>query len=443
MSTILVLDDDRHIQKTLEIALRREGHRVLSVSSAEEALALLEHQAVDIALVDLQLPGMNGIEFLRKLRDLHRDVDSVIITAHGSIETAVEAMKEGAFDYLTKPFSPVQVRHRISRIGEVRRLKAEVSALRRRIDDAGESDFVTRSPAVLHVLELARTCGESDVTILLSGESGTGKSLLARLIHRWSARREGPFVVADCTAFQETLLESELFGHKRGAFTGAVADKPGRVETARGGTLFLDEIGETPLGIQGKLLRLVDERVFERLGDPKSLSMDARVIAATNRNLGEMVEAKEFRHDLYYRLNVMELTIPPLRSRPDDIVLLARRFLSELDQLHNRKVEEIAPEVEQVLIGYPWPGNVRELHNVLERAVLICPGRTLRMEHLPPRLLEERRPAEHANPILPLAVVEESHIRSALAVGLPLEETARRLGIDQATLWRRRKKYGI
>ena len=443
MSMILVLDDDPHIQKSLEIALRREGHKVLGAACGEDALTLLDHHAVDLALVDLQLPGMSGIEFLRKLRDRHRDVEALIITAHGTVETAVEAMKEGALDYLTKPFSPAQVRHRVERILQVRGLRAEVSGLRRRMVDAGEHEMITNSPAVLHVLELARTAAASDVTVLISGESGTGKNLLARLVHGWSARKDAPFAVVDCTSFQETLLESELFGHKRGAFTGAATDRPGKVETAKGGTLLLDEIGEVPLAIQGKLLRLVDERRYERLGDPTPRHVDSRIIAATNRDLAEMVASKEFRQDLYYRLNVLELTLPPLRARPEDIPLLTQRFMVELCRVHDRAVEGLEPEVERFMVGYHWPGNVRELSHVLERAVLVCPGRTLRMDHLPPRLLSRRPAGSGSEPILPLDVVEEEQIRRALATGLPVEETARRLGIDPSTLWRKRKKYNI
>lgn len=443
MSGILVLDDDAHIQRTLEIMLRDDGHEVFCASTGEDALAILEHEYVAIALVDLQLPGMSGLQFLRKLRDFHRDVEAIIITAYGSIDTAVEAIKEGAYDYLTKPFSPETVRHCLARIEHISNLKVEISGLRRRLGDTGDKSFLTQSPVVRHVLELARTVARTDTTVLITGESGTGKNLLAKLIHKWSPRQEGPFVLADCTSFHDALLESELFGHKRGSFTGAVADKPGKIESAHGGTLFLDEMGEVPLRLQGKLLRLVEERAYECVGDPAPRTVDTRIIAATNRNLEEMVRDKSFREDLFYRLSVVDLSVPALRHRPEDVPLLAERFIREFNRIHSKKVEGMEPDVEQVLVGYSWPGNVRELANLLERAILLCPGRTLRKGHLPPRVLANAASPVGEDQILPLAEVEEDQIRKAVSLGLLLEETARRLGIDSSTLWRKRKKYNI
>jgi len=444
MARILVVDDDPHIVRTLEIMLRDDGHETVSASSAEDALRDLGHQAIDIALVDLQLPGMSGVEFLRRLRDQHRDVETIIITAHGSIETAVETMKEGAFDYLTKPFSPDQVRHHLRQIDRVKTLQGEVAGLRRQLGDlAFGGEFATQNPAVQHLLELARSVAGSEATILISGESGTGKTVLARLIHQASDRTEGPFVTLDCTSLQESLLESELFGHRRGAFTGAVSNKIGKVETAQGGTLFLDEVGEVALHLQGKLLRLVEDRTYERVGDPTMRTVDARVIAATNRDLEEMVRDKAFREDLFYRLSVVDLVIPALRHRPEDILILGRRFMADASRSHGRRVTTWDAHVERALLRYGWPGNVRELAHTIERAVLLAPGRTLRLEHLPPRLAEEPVPTEREGEILPLGEVEELHIRRALSLNLPLEETARRLGIDPSTLWRKRKKYGI
>jgi NtrC-family two-component system response regulator AlgB len=444
MSRILVVDDDAHIVRTLEIMLQGDGHEVLSAKSGEEALDRLERQSVDVALVDLQLPGMSGTDLLRHLRDAHRDVQAVIITAHGSIETAVEAMKEGAFDYLTKPFSPDQVRHRLQQIERVARLQSEVAGLRRRVGDLPfKSDFATQNPPTLHLLEVARDVATSDATVLVTGESGTGKTLLARLIHARSARSGGPFVVVDCTSFQESLLESELFGHKRGAFTGAVSDKVGKVETAQGGTLFLDEIGEVPLHLQGKLLRLVEDRTFERLGDPAPRQVDARIIAATNRDLQEMVRERLFREDLFYRLSVVELCLPALRNRTEDVLLLAGEFISSFGKAHNRKVTGWDEEGERALVTYSWPGNVRELAHAIERAVLLAPGRIIRLEHLPERLKEKSAASGASDDHLTLAELEERHIRRALALNLSQDETARRLGIDPSTLWRKRKKYGL
>jgi NtrC-family two-component system response regulator AlgB len=353
-------------------------------------------------------------------------------------------MEEGAFDYLTKPFSPDQVRHRLRQIERVRNLQSEVAGLRRRIDDLPfREGFLTQSPAVRNLLEVARSVASSEATLLVTGESGTGKTLLARLIHDSSERRDGPFAALDCASFQESLLESELFGHKRGAFTGAVADKLGKVELAQGGTLFLDEIGEVPLHLQGKLLRLVETRSYERVGDPTPREVDARIIAATNRDLHEMVAEKAFREDLFCRLSVFDLAIPALRSRPEDILLLAGEFLATYSELHKRHVASWEEEVERVLVRYSWPGNVRELSHALEHAVLLCSGRSLRVEHLPARLVEARPVDVDGNTITPLAELEERQIRKALALGLPLEETARCLGIDPSTLWRKRKKHNL
>ena len=444
MSRILVLDDDPHILRTLEIMLHDDGHQVWGVQNAESALTFLEKESVDIALVDLMLPGMSGLEFLRKLREMYPDTDAIMITAHGSIETAVSAMREGAFDYLTKPFSPDQVRHRIQQAERMQGYRSEVSGLRRLLGQAPwEQDFLTRNEAMRNVLELACKVAESDAPVLITGESGTGKSLLANLIHKNSPRSDGPFAVVDCASFHETLLESELFGHTRGAFTGAVADKPGKVEAAQQGSLFLDEVGEIPLHMQSKLLRLIEERTFERLGDPAARTMDARIIAATNRDIGEMVAEKEFREDLYYRLNVVELAIPPLRNRVEDIPALVQRFLGEFDRAHGRQVQGLAPDVEEFLMRYNWPGNVRELAHVMERAVLICTGDAIAMDHLPARMFADQKRSIDRDGVGTLAEIEETHLRKALSLGFSLEETARMLGIDPSTLWRKRKKFGL
>lgn len=444
MSRILVVDDDPHILRTLEIMLVDDGHQVWTCGSGEAALALVQAQEVDVALVDLQLPAMTGIEVLRSLRERHPALETVIITAHGSIDSAVEAMKEGAFDYVTKPFSPEQIRHRLRQIARVQQLQHEVAGLKRRIGELPyNDDFISQNEDVHRMLDVARNVSSSDASVLIRGESGTGKTLLARLIHGSSARRNGPFVVLDCASLQESLLESELFGHKRGAFTGAIGDKVGKVETAQGGTLFLDEIGEVPLHLQGKLLRLVEARTYERLGDPSPRFVDARIIAATHRELEEMVHDGGFRADLYYRLSVVELAIPALRHRPDDILLLARSFLASFCQATGSRPADWEPAVERHLVRHSWPGNVRELAHTMERAALLCAGRTLRVEHLPARLVAPAANDEGEGAWPSLAELEERQIRKALAQGWPLEETAHRLGIDPSTLWRKRKKYGI
>ena len=444
MSRVLVVDDDAHIIRTLEIMLQCDGHEVVKARSGEEALVQLGRQSVDMALVDLQLPGMSGTAFLRHLRGAHGDVPAVIITAHGSIETAVEAMREGALDYLTKPFSPEQVRHRLQQIARLARLQSEVAGLRRRVGDLPfAADFSTQNPATLHLLEMARDVAASDATVLITGESGTGKTLLAKLIHTASPRCREPFVVVDCASFQEALLESELFGHARGAFTGAVSDKIGKVETAQRGTLFFDEVCEVPLHMQGTLLRLVDDRTYERVGDPMPRRMDARIIAATNRDIQDMVRGRVFREDLFYRLSVVDLCLPALRHRTEDILLLAGEFVASFSKAHGRRAAGWDENVERALLTYSWPGNVRELAHAIERAVLLASGRTIHIDHLPERITHTHAVNAASDAHLTLAELEECHIRRVLALNLPQDETARRLGIDPSTLWRKRKKYGL
>jgi NtrC-family two-component system response regulator AlgB len=444
MSHILVVDDDPHIVRTIEIMLIEDGHQVTTAASGEESLETLQSNKFDLALVDLQLPGIDGTEVLRTIRDNYREIQTIIITAHGSIETAVEAMKEGAYDYLTKPFSPDQVRHRLQQIERIMSLQREVAGLKRRMGTMPyHGKFITQNPQTLQILKMAHHVASTEATVLINGESGTGKTLLAKLVHESSHRTAGPFVTVDCTSFQESLLESELFGHKKGAFTGAVSDKVGKVETADEGTLFLDEVGEVPSHLQGKLLRFVEERVFERVGDPAVRTVNTRIIAATNRELQEMVQEKTFREDLFYRLNVVDIVLPALRNRPEDIRLLAGKFLASFSKAHEKNVTEWENEVEHALLTYSWPGNVRELANAIERSVLICPGRILRKEHLPKRIVDKATDGYSTGVFHSLAEWEERHIRDAVGLNLSQEETARLLGIDPSTLWRKRKKYNI
>jgi NtrC-family two-component system response regulator AlgB len=443
MSTILVVDDDSHIVRTLEIMLGGDGHEVKTAASAEAAFEVLKAGTIDIALIDVQLPGASGTDLLRHIRKDYRQIEAIIITAYGSIESAVDAMKDGAFDYLTKPFSPDQVRHRLRQLERIRELRCEVAGLQRRLGELPfRLGFLSENPDTLRSLEVAHQVAQTETSILISGESGTGKTLLARLIHEASPRSKGPFITLDCTSFQESLLESELFGHARGAFTGAVADKPGRVELAERGTLFLDEIGEIPLHLQSKIMRLVDERTYERVGDPQTRKLDARIIAATNRDLQELIKEKAFRQDLFFRLSVVDISLLPLRNRPEDILRLSREFLARFSTAHGKNVTDLAADAEQMLLTYPWPGNVRELSHAVERAVLLCGGSTIHSEHLPGRLREAAHRKE-TEATLSLGQLEEQHIRKTLALNLPVEETARMLGIDPSTLWRKRRRYGI
>lgn len=444
MNTVLVLDDDQHIVRTLEIMLRDDGYVVFTAPNGEAAIEVLGSSAIDIAFVDLQLPGIGGEEVLRHVRRNSPGTEVVIITAYGSIESAVEAIKDGAFDYLTKPFSPDQVRHRLAQLDRLRRLRNEVTQLQRRLGELPfRGGFVTENDVTLRLLETARHVAQSDTTVLISGETGTGKTLLARLIHEESPRKEKPFVTLDCTGFHEPLLESELFGHTKGAFTGAIADKAGRAELADTGTLFLDEVSEIPLSLQGKLMRLVEERTYERVGDPVTRKLDLRIVAATNRDLLELVREKAFREDLFYRLSVVDLTLPPLRSRPEDILCLSRELVARYSAACGKNITGWGDEVERLLLRYSWPGNVRELANALERAVLLSRGKTLLGEHFPPRITEVFDCPGTGCSALSLAQLEEQHIRKILAQSRSIEECARILCIDPSTLWRKRRRYGI
>ena len=444
MTEILIVDDDASIRRALEIQLGGDGHDVRSVASGEEALAALGERPASIVLLDLRLPGMTGEQVLEAIRARHPATSVVIITAHGSVDSAVQAIKAGAEDYLTKPFGPDELRVRVDRICELQRLRGELVSMRRRLGELPFGDrFVTRSEELLAALRTARKVAPTDATVLLTGESGTGKSLLARLIHAESRRRDRPFVTVDFGSVHESLLGAELFGVRRGAYTGAERDEAGKVATADTGTLFLDEVGELPPHLQGSLLRLVETKTYERLGEPLERTADIRIVAATNRDLEEMVRDGSFRSDLFFRLSVLEIFLPPLRQRPEDVLLLARAALDRLQREHARELAGWTDEVEGFLLRHRWPGNVRELGNVIERAVLVASGAEITAEDLPDRL---RRPPKAGGPaaeVEPLAVREERHIRRALDLGLSLERTAALLGIDPSTLWRKRKRYGL
>jgi NtrC-family two-component system response regulator AlgB len=352
-------------------------------------------------------------------------------------------MKRGATDYISKPFTPAQVKLAVHKVFEVRTLEQKVVALR---EDLGRShldaDFSSGSNAMNHAIALARQAASSDATILLRGESGTGKSVLAKSIHAWSKRAAMPFSVLSCPSLSPELLESELFGHVRGAFTGAIRDNPGRISSCNGGTLLLDEIGDLPLSLQPKLLRFVQEKEYERIGDYTTRHADVRIIAATNIDLEKSVREGRFREDLYYRINVIQVEIPPLRERPDDVIALAERLLVFFGRSCHRMSLGFTDEAIHLLRHYSWPGNVRELRNVIERAVILCQTDRIGVNHFPENLRTMDTSVRIGDPI-PLDKIEEEHIRRVLAATQSLQEAADILGIDQATLWRRRKQYGI
>jgi len=368
----------------------------------------------------------------------------VVITAYATIDSAVDAIKRGAADYLAKPFTPAQIRHVVDQCIKQRDLKRQVIDLEGRLREAApDSDLESDSPKLRAVFEVARRAASSDAAVLLRGESGTGKSVLARWIHSLSPRSRHPFVVVNCPTLSEELLTSELFGHAKGAFTGAVRDQAGRVEAAEGGTLFLDEIGDISPSLQAKLLRFIEEKEFERLGENKTRRADVRTVAATNRDLAEHVRQGLFREDLLYRLNVIDLQLPPLRERPEDILRLARRFLIFFAKSARRQPPELSSSAADVLTAYSWPGNVRELRNTIERAVILWPAQIIEPEAFPAHIAARHRAtdAPQVGGDFSLDAVEREHITRVIARTATLDEAAAVLGIDASTLWRKRKKY--
>jgi two-component system, NtrC family, response regulator AlgB len=440
---VLVVDDETNIRKTLAMSLETDGHSVVAVSNARDAIAEAARQPFDLAFVDLRLGATLGLDLIPDLLGQSPWMRVVIITAHGSIDSAVETMRRGAADYLTKPFTPAQVKLVVERVARMRALEQQVAGLEGVLGDTNpEASLKSGSPAMQRVINLARQVAKSDTTVLLRGESGTGKGVMARAIHAWSDRASKPFATVSCPALSPQLLESELFGHVKGAFTGAVRDNPGRIASCDGGTVFLDEIGDLPLNLQPKLLRFVQDLEYERVGEAKTRRANVRVMTATNVNLDEAVRAGRFREDLLYRIKVVQLDLPPLRDRPEDIVYLAERFLAELGQ--RKGISGFTEEALAALKNYPWPGNIRELRNLVERAVILCQGERIGPEYLPENVAPTSETARvELGDRIPLDKLEELHIRRVLAKSKSLDEAADVLGIDLATLWRRRKKYGI
>ena len=398
-------------------------------------------QPFDLAFVDLRLGAETGIDLIPRLLIQSPWLKIVVITAYATIETAVEAIKRGASDYLPKPFTPPQVRLVVERLSKVLALEQRVADLQGNLGEAGSTvDLDSRSPAMRRAVNMAREVAASDATILIRGDSGTGKGVLARAIHSWSDRADKPFGVVSCPTLSPQLLESELFGHVLGAFTGAVRDNPGRIATTAGGTLFLDEIGDLPLGLQPKLLRFVQDREYERVGDTVTRRADVRLIAATNVDLNEARLAGRFREDLLYRINVIQIDLPPLRQRTEDLISLAETFLAFFSR--RRPIVGFTAEAVAAIRNYTWPGNVRELRNVVERAAILCKTERVGAEYIPASSASPATTPQIGGDFT-LAELEENHIRRLLGSSPSLEEAAQTLGIDAATLYRRRKKYGI
>jgi NtrC-family two-component system response regulator AlgB len=434
--SVLLVDDEPNILKTVTIGLEAAGYAVTAFLNPLQAVEAMREHLFDLAFFDLKMGPIDGLELLRESRRLSPETTAVIMTAHGSVDSAVEAMKLGAYDYLQKPFEFNELQHFVERVYEYHKLRREVRQLREDLDRyEGMGEIITRSERMKGVITLALQVAPSAISVLIEGESGTGKELLAHLIHQKSPREENPFVAVNCTALAENLMESELFGHVRGAFTGAVKDRQGRFEVADGGTVFLDEVGEITPAIQVKLLRFLQSKEFERVGETTTRKVDVRVIAATNRNLEGAVEQGLFREDLFYRLNAVRLKIPPLRERVEDIPLLVQHFLKK-----SGSTSDITPEAVRALQGYGWKGNVRELENVIERAVILAHGGTIELQHFPEEFQVVADPSRH---LLSLEQMEQQHIIRVLRIARDLDEAARILGIDPATLWRKRKKYNL
>ncbi len=442
---VLIIDDDLGIRETLGIALEASGHRVQTATNRAAAEKKLRQESFEVAFLDLRLGAENGLDLLPDLLRLSPRLAVIVITAYSSVETAVLAIQRGAFDYLAKPFKPAQITQLLERIARTRQMETRISDLEGQVARPGtDADPETTSdPKMKSLLEVARKTAASDATVLMLGESGTGKSVLARQIHRWSARAAEPFVMVSCPSLSRDLLESELFGHLKGAFTGAVAATWGKVAAADRGTLFLDEIGELPLEIQPKLLRLLQEREYERVGESKVHMADVRVIAATNRNLKEAVARGAFREDLLYRLDVMSLQLPPLRDRPGDILTLAESHLRQLTTRSGRPVNGFSEAAIQAMRRYAWPGNIRELRNVVERATILASDEKIDLPDLPPTLLEATAESPALGGAFSLEEIEAEHIRKVLAGSKNLQQAAAILKLDPTTLLRKRKSLNL
>lgn len=444
MSRILVVDDEKDICRALEFLLKAEGYDVTTALSGESAVELLKKDSFDVVLTDLRMDKMDGIGVLEEAKRLHPDIAVVLMTAYASVESAVDAMKKGASDYIVKPFINEEIRLTVRRLLEQMQLRSENLALRRELSQhRGRcKDMIFTSEAMHRIMDILENVIPTKSNILLLGESGTGKGLIAETIHCSSPRRDKAFISLNCSAIPETLLESELFGYRKGAFTGAVSDKKGLILMADGGTLFLDEIGDMPVALQAKLLKVLESGDVMPLGETRPKHSDIRLVTATNQDIEARIKEGSFREDLYYRINVIEITIPPLRQRKEDIPLLAEHFIGKFSEQNRRNVKGLTPEAMDILTRYSWPGNIRELANVMERAVVMCPGELIEPRCLPQKLsageeaahLLKERMNEYERNLIMGSYENHNHNKEA---------TASALGIDLATLYRKMKKLSI
>jgi NtrC-family two-component system response regulator AlgB len=441
---LLLIDDEPTLRRTLRTTLESMGHRTVEAASGAQAVQALHAGQFDLAFLDLRLGRESGLEVLPVLLQAAPTLAVVVITAYASIDTAVEAMRRGAFDYLPKPFTPDQLRLVLDRCRLVRGLQQQVADLQEQVRAIlPEADLRTEEPAVQAALDVAFRVAATDATVLLRGESGTGKGVLARAIHAHSRRAARPFVTVSCPSLSAELLESDLFGHVRGAFTGAVQDKEGKVAAAEGGTLFLDEVGDLPLLLQPKLLRFLQERSYERVGETRTRQGDVRLIAATNHDLESAVAAGRFREDLMYRLNVIEVRLPALRERRRDVLPLAEQLLGFFARQTGKAVTGFTAEAKDALERHTWPGNLRELRNVVERGVLLGTGGEVGLADLPAQLGQPLPARVEVGGDVTIEALEREHVRRVLARAISLDEAARTLGIDPSTLYRKRKRFGL
>jgi DNA-binding NtrC family response regulator len=433
---VLVVDDEKNILNTIGICLESIGIETTLCAKPQDVIHLLQENVYDIAFVDLKMSPMDGIEVLAEIKQYSPNTTVIIMTAHGSIDTAVAAIKKGAHDYLQKPFDFEELKLFTQKVLAHHQLVHEVAELRKELASMqGSGEIITRNRAMIEQLDIAARVADSTISILVEGESGTGKELVAHYIHQKSNRADKPFVKVNCAAIPEQLLESELFGHVRGAFTGALKDRQGRFEMADGGTIFLDEIGELPSSIQSKLLRVLQTKDFERVGENITRKVDVRVISATNRNLDEALKEGNFREDLFYRLNGVRIKLPSLRERPEDVPLLIHHFLKKISKERDIK---IGAEADKVLKAYRWSGNVRELENVIERAALLAANGVIEPVHLPEEICNAS-----ASGALSLEEAEKLQIKKVLQISKDYDEAARILGVDRKTLLNKRKKFGL
>ncbi|MBL8231504.1 MAG: sigma-54-dependent Fis family transcriptional regulator [Bryobacterales bacterium] len=448
---ILIVDDEESLRRVTQVRLQKAGYLVDVAASAEDAIEKLARSSYSLVLTDLRMPGASGLDLLRRVKADYPDAVVIVITAYGSVDTAVEAMRAGAYDYLTKPIDGDALLMVIGRALEHLKMREEIQTLRSSLDRKyGFESIIGRSPALLYTLDVASRAAQSDSTVLLRGETGTGKELMAKAVHFASRRKDGPFVAINCGAIPRELLESELFGHVKGSFTGAVNHKKGKVEAADGGTLFLDEIGEMPLELQVKLLRMIQEREIEKVGGMETIKVDVRIIAATHRNLQAMVEDATFREDLYYRLAVIPVELPPLRERQEDIPELVNHFFTRARQKLGRENLRLPQHLMPYFSGYRWPGNIRELENIIERMIVLARADELSLEDLPESM---KRTLPSPNDGIPMAIPEEGIslegverellLRALKKADWNQSKAARYLDISRKTLIYRMEKYGL